>query len=392
MASAFVASVRSRLEGGLTSEIMLQLGPAVLQRRNGQARVREQVSEKVGEMLDEKLAAAGGTKEVARIFGLLIAGAISGVLHDKDGNEGVVVASEDHPEPWTAYGDGLLDKTPVSRQQAEQAVLAARAQVVAAREIGARESKIDKAVPTDPPRAVHFAFDSADLDGAGDAVAAAGAYLHVNPDTQVEIVGFTDQLGGEGYNLDLGWRRVGAVEQALIEGGAKPEQIVARSEGMANPVTSDPLRYGENRRVEFSFATLAPTSQDTGDRPDQGVSVDPVRERAEKELDALGPPYAAVERYVPKVVEDLNEPIPEWRWGQMSPQVVLELDAYARHVLPKLDGLLSAIPAELDEDGPFGHSLLLHPQRVVRNVMSELMADPAGTMGKLVGEHPAGSP
>src|SRR5262249_5834900 len=51
------------------------------------------------------------------LFGLGIAGAISGALHDRDNERGLWVASEAHAEPWLAYGDGRLLCSPTSADQ-----------------------------------------------------------------------------------------------------------------------------------------------------------------------------------------------------------------------------------------------------------------------------------
>ena len=70
------------------------------------------------------------------LFGLGISGAISGVLHDQDNERGIWVSSEAHPTPWKAYGDSHLTCSPVSRGQAELAVLTAMEQLVEAQAMG----------------------------------------------------------------------------------------------------------------------------------------------------------------------------------------------------------------------------------------------------------------
>jgi hypothetical protein len=64
-----------------------------------------------------------------------VAGVISGMLHDKDGKDGLLVSSVDHPEPWKAYGDGALDKSGPSGAQAA-AIIAAKGEVDRAYEAG----------------------------------------------------------------------------------------------------------------------------------------------------------------------------------------------------------------------------------------------------------------
>ena len=94
-----------------------------------------------------------------RWFGLVIAGAVSGAMHDLEGGRGVVVASRAHPEPWTAYGDSQLADSPVHRQQAELAVLTAQSQIDAAYMIGQRFHTSEDVATL--PTVVYFGFHDA---------------------------------------------------------------------------------------------------------------------------------------------------------------------------------------------------------------------------------------
>ena len=84
--------------------------------------------------LREKLALAG-------------AGAVSGSIHDLEGERGVWVRSAAHPTAWKAYGDGKLNYTPgpkddpnehpeVNKQEAEKAIRRAKWDVDRAFELG----------------------------------------------------------------------------------------------------------------------------------------------------------------------------------------------------------------------------------------------------------------
>jgi hypothetical protein len=81
----------------------------------------------------------GEMAKFRRLLGLGLGGAISGAIHDTEGAAGVLVGSDDHPEPWRAYGDGKLTRSPISFQQAAKAVAAAKADVDRAYMIGAAE-------------------------------------------------------------------------------------------------------------------------------------------------------------------------------------------------------------------------------------------------------------
>ncbi|WP_284699751.1 OmpA family protein [Chitinolyticbacter albus] len=53
------------------------------------------------------------------------------------------------------------------------------------------------------------------------------------------VVGHTDRLGSEKYNLELGYRRAKAVQDYLIAKGAPADRITAESRGEGEPVTGD---------------------------------------------------------------------------------------------------------------------------------------------------------
>jgi len=392
MAGAFERNMRTRLEGALVSQVMQQL-PPMLRGKYTQDKAREDVRATVDAKLEEGLAAIGGRAQLPGMFGKALAGAVSGAMHDRDGRQGVVVNSEDHPTPWLAKGDALLGESPESRDQAERAVLAAREELTAARFSGEREPIIDALVPADPPSVLHFAFDASDLVGpAVDAAAAAGAWLHAHPTDIVQLVGHTDPLGSAGYNHELGLRRANAVLAAVVAGGAHPGQVSATSQGKAALHTSDRKRYGENRRVELiwqSGANPAPVGPSAGPH-ESGPAV----EKAQQALAVFGPPFAAVERYVPTAVEEMNEPLPEWRWGQMAPEMVAELDTWIRHHIgTKSDALLAKVPeTERKTVSIAGDPVefVFTPRAIAGNFLAYILANPARSLGELIGQPPGG--
>jgi outer membrane protein OmpA-like peptidoglycan-associated protein len=375
MATAFMNNLRARVEDGLVSQVMLQLDPRL---RGGlmQNQVRQRVHAAVGTRLDEELAKIGGMPGFAKYFGLAIAGAVSGAVHDREGRTGVVVTSVDHPQPWLAKGDAMLSQSPESRDQAERAVLAGREELLAARYAGSREQKLEKLAPADPPGVVYFGFNSSALNGAASTVAAAGAFLHVNPSHRVEAVGHTDPLGPDGYNQGLGQQRAESVRAALIAGGASPFQITTSSQGEAALVSSDPRQFRLNRRVELLWQCGPP--------PSGAIVQDDARARAQREVATFGPPFDRVERYVPRALDHMNEPLPEWRWGQMAPELVTELDTWVREkVGPQTSKLVDAVPETLQEG-----NFTLAPRQLVAGIVAQLMAAPARTLGDLIGQPP----
>jgi outer membrane protein OmpA-like peptidoglycan-associated protein len=89
-------------------------------------------------------------------------------------------------------------------------------------------------------------------------------FLNEHPDRRVQVEGFTDSVGSDGYNQDLSQRRADAVKAALIGRGIDPTRINTEGYGKAYPVASNSEASGRqlNRRVEVvignSSSPIAP--------------------------------------------------------------------------------------------------------------------------------------
>lgn len=104
------------------------------------------------------------------------------------------------------------------------------------------------------PADVTFAFDKADIQprfyGALNALARSlGKY----DATDVEIVGHTDAVGSESYNLALSERRGRSVADFLVSRAAEPSRLVVEAMGESEPVATNATISGRaaNRRVEI---------------------------------------------------------------------------------------------------------------------------------------------
>ncbi len=77
--------------------------------------------------------------------------------------------------------------------------------------------------------------------------------LQEHPELTVEIVGYTDSVGSDEYNLVLSRRRAESVARYLQQLGIAPNRIRVVGKGKANPVASNATEAGraQNRRVEF---------------------------------------------------------------------------------------------------------------------------------------------
>ena len=88
-----------------------------------------------------------------------------------------------------------------------------------------------------------------------------GKLLGKHQQLEIQLHGFADPRGKSGENLELSLRRASAVRDALISGGAAPEQInvVAHGEDMTTATKDDLEAYAWERRVSLSIRPIGPT-------------------------------------------------------------------------------------------------------------------------------------
>lgn len=74
-----------------------------------------------------------------------------------------------------------------------------------------------------------------------------------NPKLVIEIMGHTDALGDDAYNLDLSRRRALAVVNFLLENKVNKNRLRSHGEGETKPIATNDTDEGraQNRRVEF---------------------------------------------------------------------------------------------------------------------------------------------
>lgn len=103
---------------------------------------------------------------------------------------------------------------------------------------------------------VLFAYDSDELDAAGQELAlAAAARLRSAPALRVRLEGHTDERGTRAYNLALGERRARSVQAALLAQDVAGERIelVSFGEELPQAEGADEAAWRQNRRVEIVF-------------------------------------------------------------------------------------------------------------------------------------------
>ena len=80
-----------------------------------------------------------------------------------------------------------------------------------------------------------------------------------NPNAYVLLVGYTDSIGPEEYNLYLSNRRADGVADYLVNSlGVGRDQVVVNWYGEANPVAGNNSAEGraQNRRVEVAVGGM----------------------------------------------------------------------------------------------------------------------------------------
>ena len=103
---------------------------------------------------------------------------------------------------------------------------------------------------------VNFDFNKSDLTSTGkNNLDKLATVLANNPDTNINIYGYTDSKGADAYNLSLSDRRASAVKNYLASKGVSSMRMKTMGMGEADPVASNDTDAGraQNRRVEFGI-------------------------------------------------------------------------------------------------------------------------------------------
>ena len=104
------------------------------------------------------------------------------------------------------------------------------------------------------PQDLLFATDSATLGGSlTNDLRAVAASLQKYPNSTIEVIGHTDNVGQAAYNQDLSQRRAVAVAQVLRSSGVPAGRIATYGRGEDAPIASNQSAGGraQNRRVEI---------------------------------------------------------------------------------------------------------------------------------------------
>lgn len=386
--SAFAPTIVDRLIRSLRERLVDELYAQAARQSRGarifEGRARSKIRANLQSKIDKGLAELGGREVMVSYLGMALAGIVSGMLHDQEGERGVNVSSGHRPEGWRTVGDDRLDESPETREEAEMAVRAGLADVQQAYQLAAAEraNRFEGEDFSRIPTRVHFGFDSDQPASAAGELSAAANHLIYNPTSRVEVVGHACPIGNDPYNDHLSARRAEQVARALVAAGASPESVTTNSSGRAQPITSDPRQYHLNRRVEFLWSSHAPEGSTTPDADEIMIGRALTAVRA-----TVGPPFRNVEQYIPEAVAGVNPPLPEWRWGQLSPATQTEIGGWVRNYLTaELQAKLlssAALDPVVEDDITF------EPRPVARRILTEVLADPvaflAAAMGRVAG-------
>ena len=74
-------------------------------------------------------------------------------------------------------------------------------------------------------------------------------------DTDLLIVGHTDNVGSQGYNLPLSEKRAASVKDYLVSKGIASSRLTSQGKGLQEPIADNTTEAGraQNRRVEIAI-------------------------------------------------------------------------------------------------------------------------------------------
>jgi outer membrane protein OmpA-like peptidoglycan-associated protein len=117
---------------------------------------------------------------------------------------------------------------------------------------------------------VLFATGRADLkSGSVQTLDKLSTFLQTYPKRNVQIEGFTDNVGGDAYNQGLSERRADSVRDALTGMGIARDRILTKGFGKSSPVADNDTAAGrqQNRRVEVVILDEGAGRIASADRP-----------------------------------------------------------------------------------------------------------------------------
>lgn len=109
------------------------------------------------------------------------------------------------------------------------------------------------------PNSITFDFDSARIwSQAEGTLGNLAGVLNQYPQTMIDVMGHTDNVGSEKYNQDLSDRRAQAVANKLRDFGVASQRLMVLGYGEKQPIASNDTEAGraQNRRVEIKISPI----------------------------------------------------------------------------------------------------------------------------------------
>lgn len=156
---------------------------------------------------------------------------------------------------------GTANRANLQAQQLEQELIDTRIALAKASERTGGDEMLD-ALAQRLHADVMFRTSGVGLDSdVTTKLAELGKFLAAHQQLEVQLHGFADPRGKSEENLQLSLERASVVREALISGGAAPEQIrvTAHGEDLTTAPKDDLEAYAWERRVSLSIRPTAPT-------------------------------------------------------------------------------------------------------------------------------------
>ncbi|HEU4799970.1 MAG TPA: OmpA family protein [Gemmatimonadales bacterium] len=121
---------------------------------------------------------------------------------------------------------------------------------------GAEIERVGEGILVTFESGILFGFDSTSIQPAGQSnLATLSSNLEKYPDSNVLIVGHTDSVGADSYNMTLSERRAESAASYLRQQGVAAGRIRTEGRGEIEPVADNSTDAGrqENRRVEVAI-------------------------------------------------------------------------------------------------------------------------------------------
>ena len=186
-------------------------------------------------------------KQEGAVIGAAAGGAIGGVIGNQTGStaKGAIIGAVIGGTAGAIIGHQMDQQA----KELEQTIK------------GATVERVGEGINVTFASGLLFAFNSDEIQStAGENLKELAASLNRYPDSQLLIVGHTDNVGEDAYNQGLSERRANSAAAYLAAQGVARTRIQTSGKGEAEPVTTNDSEAGrqQNRRVEVAiFASEA---------------------------------------------------------------------------------------------------------------------------------------